>query len=110
MKMVVERGPFIDHSESLNICITEPTYAKLTGMHMYTWRNGLKTSITNLSMRNAAPNRLDAEKPPINEMSELKVNSPITSPNKSSPNTPKQASANMVCSLNNPDNCESCGS
>jgi ribonucleotide reductase alpha subunit len=38
-----DRAPFIDQSQSLNIYIDYPTHAKLTSMHFYGWRKGLKT-------------------------------------------------------------------
>lgn len=37
------RAVFIDHSQSLNIFIAAPTVAKLSSMHMYGWKKGLKT-------------------------------------------------------------------
>ena len=41
--MAAERGPFVDQSQSLNIFMEDPTVAKLTSMHFYGWRKGLKT-------------------------------------------------------------------
>ncbi|KAL1236458.1 Ribonucleoside-diphosphate reductase large subunit [Trichinella spiralis] len=43
--MAAERGAFIDQSQSLNIHIAEPNYAKLTSMHFYGWKKGLKTGM-----------------------------------------------------------------
>jgi ribonucleoside-diphosphate reductase alpha chain len=37
------RGAFICQSQSLNLFVSEPTYAKLTSMHFYAWKKGLKT-------------------------------------------------------------------
>jgi len=37
------RGAFICQSQSLNLFVTEPSYAKLTSMHFYAWKKGLKT-------------------------------------------------------------------
>lgn len=37
------RGAFICQSQSLNLFVTEPSYAKLTSMHFYSWKKGLKT-------------------------------------------------------------------
>ena len=39
------RGPFIDQSQSLNWWVSEPTTDRLTSMHMYTWKLGLKTGM-----------------------------------------------------------------
>jgi len=41
--MAASRGAFIDQSQSLNLFVADPNYAKLTSMHFYTWKTGLKT-------------------------------------------------------------------
>jgi ribonucleoside-diphosphate reductase alpha chain len=41
--MAAARGPFICQSQSLNLFMESPNYAKLTSMHFYTWKQGLKT-------------------------------------------------------------------
>jgi ribonucleotide reductase alpha subunit len=41
--MAAGRGAFIDQSQSLNLFVADPNYAKLTSMHFYTWKTGLKT-------------------------------------------------------------------
>ena len=41
--MAAARGAFIDQSQSLNLFVADPNYAKLTSMHFYAWRQGLKT-------------------------------------------------------------------
>jgi ribonucleoside-diphosphate reductase alpha chain len=41
--MAAERGAFIDQSQSMNIFIDHPTQAKLSSMHLYGWKKGLKT-------------------------------------------------------------------
>ena len=38
LKMAVDRAPFVDQSQALNVHIPEPTYAKLTSMHFYGWK------------------------------------------------------------------------
>ncbi|KAK0148491.1 Ribonucleoside-diphosphate reductase large subunit [Merluccius polli] len=45
IKMAADRGAFIDQSQSLNIHIAEPNYGKLTSMHFYGWKQGLKTGM-----------------------------------------------------------------
>jgi ribonucleoside-diphosphate reductase alpha subunit len=45
VKMSADRGPFIDHSQSLNIYIDAPTISKLASCHMYSWKLGLKTGM-----------------------------------------------------------------
>jgi len=41
--MSAARGPFICQSQSLNLFLESPNYAKLTSMHFYAWKQGLKT-------------------------------------------------------------------
>ena len=43
--MAADRGKFIDQSQSLNLFIGDPTVDKLTAMHFYAWKKGLKTGM-----------------------------------------------------------------
>jgi ribonucleotide reductase alpha subunit len=43
--MAADRGVYIDQSQSLNLFIENPTMTKLSSMHMYAWKVGLKTGI-----------------------------------------------------------------
>ena len=43
--MARDRGCFIDQSQSLNLFIENPTTSKLSSMHMYAWKQGLKTGM-----------------------------------------------------------------
>lgn len=43
--MAADRGMYIDQSQSLNLFVESPTFAKLTSMHFYAWRKGLKTGM-----------------------------------------------------------------
>ena len=49
--MAVARGAFICQSQSLNLFVADPNYAKLTSMHFYSWKQGLKTGIYYLRTR-----------------------------------------------------------
>jgi len=49
--MSADRGPFIDQSQSLNIFMENPTLAKLSSMHFYGWKKGLKTGMYYLRTR-----------------------------------------------------------
>lgn len=49
--MAADRGAFICQSQSLNLFVADPTYAKLTSMHFYSWKKGLKTGIYYLRTR-----------------------------------------------------------
>jgi ribonucleoside-diphosphate reductase alpha chain len=43
LDMAADRGAFICQSQSLNLFMADPTFAKLTSMHFYGWKRGLKT-------------------------------------------------------------------
>lgn len=43
--MAADRGAFICQSQSLNLFVDSPTMAKLTSMHFYAWKKGLKTGM-----------------------------------------------------------------
>jgi ribonucleotide reductase alpha subunit len=43
--MSIDRGKFIDQSQSLNLWLEDPNYQNLTSMHFYSWKKGLKTGI-----------------------------------------------------------------
>jgi ribonucleoside-diphosphate reductase alpha subunit len=43
--MAADRGRFIDQSQSMNLFVESPTMSKLSSMHMYAWKAGLKTGM-----------------------------------------------------------------
>ena len=43
--MAKDRGCFIDQSQSLNLFMENPNISKLSSMHMYAWKAGLKTGL-----------------------------------------------------------------
>lgn len=45
INMAADRGAFICQSQSMNLWVEEPDYAKLTSMHFYSWEKGLKTGM-----------------------------------------------------------------
>jgi len=46
-----DRGAFICQSQSMNVHISEPSTSKLTSMHFYSWKKGLKTGMYYLRTR-----------------------------------------------------------
>jgi ribonucleoside-diphosphate reductase alpha subunit len=43
--MSADRGVYIDQSQSMNLFVESPTVSKLSSMHMYAWKQGLKTGM-----------------------------------------------------------------
>ncbi|XP_071489647.1 ribonucleoside-diphosphate reductase large subunit-like [Diadema antillarum] len=102
IQMAVDRGAFIDQSQSLNIHIAEPNYGKLTSMHFYAWKMGIKTGMYYLRTRPAAdPIKFTLDKLSLKD----KAGKAASEASKKAENE-----AAMLCSLENKDACLSCGS
>ncbi|XP_075224198.1 ribonucleoside diphosphate reductase large subunit [Lycorma delicatula] len=121
LKMAADRGAFIDQSQSLNIHIAEPNYAKLSSMHFHAWKLGLKTGMYYLRTKPAAQAiQFTVDKTKIRK--DINTGSPSNSRSNDntengSSKTIKNAEAEkafnmsaMVCSLENKDDCLMCGS
>jgi ribonucleoside-diphosphate reductase alpha chain len=52
--MAADRGAYICQSQSLNLFISQPSASKLTSMHFYAWKKGLKTGMYYLRTQAAA--------------------------------------------------------
>jgi ribonucleoside-diphosphate reductase alpha subunit len=93
--MSADRGAFICQSQSLNLFVEQPNFAKLSSMHFYTWKKGLKTGMYYLRTKAAA----DAIK--------FTVDASVLAKTKEDEN---DAISQISCSLDNPEGCEACGS
>lgn len=125
--MSADRGAFICQSQSLNIHLTNPNFGKLTSMHFYAWKKGLKTGMYYLRSTAAADaikftvDKTATQQPSAFETqaaSELAV-AQATAIHESQQAIPyqqqtvtdyEQKMSDMACSLDNPDACEACGS
>ena len=83
-----DRGPFIDHSQSLNIFMAAPTVSKLSSAHFFGWKSGLKTGSYYIRSRPIS----NAEKFSIQTTKEI---------------SPKEEEI-LACSLDNPEACDMC--
>lgn len=100
--MAADRGAYVCQSQSMNLFLQEPNFGKLTSMHFYAWKKGLKTGIYYLRSKAASSaiqftvdkSQLNGDKPAAIDDAETK----------------KQQQDAIVCSLDNPDECEACGS
>jgi ribonucleoside-diphosphate reductase alpha chain len=97
--MARHRGYFIDQSQSLNLFMQDPDFGKLTSMHFYGWKSGLKTGMYYLRTKsavNATQFTLSKEKK-ADEVEE--------------PMSPEEFKAMVDASKNaGPDDCLMCGS
>jgi len=121
LDMSADRGAYICQSQSLNIFMEEPNFAKLTSMHFYAWKKGLKTGMYYLRTRAAA----DPVQFTVQKQAELQIQPAVASvaekeldytqyaqdhTQASKPaNAPRDNKADMQCSLDDPDSCEACG-
>ena len=71
LEMAADRGAFICQSQSTNLWMKEPTYNKLTAMHFFAWKKGLKTGIYYLRTKaKAAPQQFTIEPDKNNSVEE----------------------------------------
>ncbi len=62
--LAADRAPFICQSQSLNLFLAEPTYSKLSSMHLFAWKQGLKTGCYYLRTKGAAKAQQFTVEPP----------------------------------------------
>jgi len=43
--LAVNRAPYIDQSQSLNLHLADTTFGKMSSMHFHAWKSGLKTGM-----------------------------------------------------------------
>ncbi|QHT67600.1 ribonucleoside-diphosphate reductase subunit alpha [Rhodocytophaga rosea] len=104
--MAADRGAFICQSQSLNIHIQDPNFGKLTSMHFYAWKKGLKTGMYYLRTKAAA----DAVKFTVVEKQAEVALQPVLVSQEDTLRLKEQNASDMTCSLDNPEGCEACGS
>jgi ribonucleoside-diphosphate reductase alpha chain len=100
--MSADRGAYICQSQSMNIFMQDPNFGKLTSMHFYAWKKGLKTGMYYLrSQAASAAIKFTVDK------SQLSQPNTALSPAELA-NKEKQDA--IVCSLEDPEDCDMCGS
>ena len=75
--MAADRGAFIDQSQSLNIHLKDPTFGKITSMHFWGWKKGLKTGMYYLrTQAAAAPIQFTVDQAALQEVDEAVAQPP----------------------------------
>ena len=64
INLAADRAPFICQSQSLNLFVAEPSYSKLSSMHFYAWKKGLKTGCYYLRTKSVAKAQQFTVEPP----------------------------------------------
>lgn len=114
--MAADRGMFIDQSQSMNLFMEDVNAAKLTAAHIHSWEKGLKTGMYYLRTRpkSAALKGLGVDMSKLEDIPKEEVKVEVKevepTPQPISTATDEQVLKDMVCSLDNPDDCEACGS
>ena len=120
--MAADRGAFIDQSQSFNVHMSDANSGKLTSLHFYAWKKGLKTGMYYLRSRAAAdavkftvdPNSVKAKNASKKEVVGDKENQPANGEGAKKsvdPDAEEEAlmAAKIACSLANKDECVMCG-
>ncbi|AFL86300.1 ribonucleoside-diphosphate reductase, alpha subunit [Belliella baltica DSM 15883] len=101
--MAADRGAYICQSQSMNVFLQDPNFGKLTSMHFYAWKKGLKTGMYYLRSQAATSaiqftvDKSALVDTPTNQVS---IDTSVS----------QQKQDAIACSLDNPDDCEMCGS
>jgi ribonucleoside-diphosphate reductase subunit M1 len=106
--MAADRGAFICQSQSFNVHMSDANFGKLTSLHFYTWKKGLKTGQYYLRSRAAA----DAIKFTVSAdaLQAAKKTATTAADKEKAEAEYEQKMAQMVCSLENKEACLMCGS
>jgi ribonucleoside-diphosphate reductase alpha chain len=117
IEMAADRGAYICQSQSLNIHMQDPNFGKLTSMHFYAWKKGLKTGMYYLRTKAATDAiKFTVDKAALGQpqtQTQQKMAAIAEGQSSSGQGQPQQREQNqsdMQCSLDDPDNCEACGS
>jgi ribonucleotide reductase alpha subunit len=107
LNLSADRGAFIDQSQSLNVHMAAPSVGKLSSMHFYGWKLGLKTGMYYLRTRPAA----DAIKFTISPEAVKAGNEAVAAAQLAQRESDgDQGLGAIACSIDNPESCVSCGS
>ncbi|MCU0352817.1 MAG: ribonucleoside-diphosphate reductase subunit alpha [Cytophagales bacterium] len=131
IEMAADRGAYICQSQSLNLHVQDPNFGKLTSMHFYAWKKGLKTGMYYLRTKAA----VDAVQFTLQKQAEVALQPVVTEadhalaqaaqsvmdevrqldsaapkPSMQIDMDYEQKMKDMTCSLDNPEGCEACGS
>ena len=106
--MSADRGAYICQSQSLNMFVDNPTTAKLTSMHFYGWKKGLKTGMYYLRSQAASQAvQFTVEKQGSEEMAPVIPHTAVTSQNAIDDIEPTQTDG-PTCTMQ--DGCVTCSS
>ncbi len=136
LDMAADRGMFIDQSQSLNLFMESPNMGKLTSMHFYAWKKGLKTGMYYLRSKpatsaikftvkknaqtdmspgvssGATSDTADAVPATTAEPTAAEVDARVKAQKEAMAKMSEEVTTEekIACSIDNPDECVACGS
>jgi ribonucleoside-diphosphate reductase alpha subunit len=116
LDMAADRGAYICQSQSLNIHLTDANFGKMTSMHFYAWKKGLKTGMYYLRTKAAADaikftvSKEEQEQPKAQTAQAGGISKEGTAPQQLNEDQKDYNQQAMQCSLDDPEGCEMCGS
>ena len=136
LDMAADRGMFVDQSQSLNLFMESPNMGKLTSMHFYAWKKGLKTGMYYLRSKpatsaikftvkknaqtdmspgvssGATSDTADAVPATTAEPTAAEVEARVKAQKEAMAKMSEEVTAEekIACSIDNPDECVACGS
>ena len=102
--MAADRGAFICQSQSLNLFLQDVDFSKLTSMHFYAWKQGLKTGMYYLRTKAAA----DAIKFTVEAQADIALEPVLPKNGKVHLIDKEKEMAAVACSLENKEDCVMC--
>ena len=102
--MAADRGAFICQSQSLNLFLQDVDFSKLTSMHFYGWKKGLKTGMYYLRTKAAA----DAIKFTVETQADIALSPVVPKNGKLTEIDKEKEMAAVACSLENKEDCLVC--
>lgn len=107
--MAADRGAFICQSQSLNLFVDNPSNSKLTSMHFYAWKKGLKTGMYYLRTQAASQAvQFTVEKQGNNEIKPIIPPVDVVNQNNFDTGIEPTEAQGLVCSME--EGCLVCGS
>ena len=100
--MAADRGAFTCQSQSMNLYFKDANFAKLSSAYMYGWKKGLKTIVYYT--------RTTAAREAIKFTVDKEIEKQMQQSPPSSSRLSEEDLEGIVCSLDNPEACEMCGS
>ncbi|MBL7897873.1 MAG: ribonucleoside-diphosphate reductase subunit alpha, partial [Crocinitomicaceae bacterium] len=104
-----DRGAYVCQSQSLNLFMENANFAKLTSMHFYGWKKGLKTGMYYLRTKAAADAiKFTLDKEAATVPTTNTANPAVSGTPSAAGQTYEQKMAEIACSIDNKDDCEMC--